>query len=173
MTARDFARLLIKLMGLFVMAMILVSLSYSLAHIPFELPHRPLSQILAFNFIPLFLALLIGWALFRSDRRIADAMLFARDRTDTPQPIEFRKVEEILLALLGIYLIAEGLISIIGVLGGAMGSGTTAFLLTNVIPGFAQILIGAFVFLSSRGLVVLRHKFVEFRTKVRNMGATE
>jgi len=173
MTARDFARLLIKLMGLFVLAMILVHLIYTATYLPFNYRDYGLSATIALGVIPILFALLIGWTLFRSDRLIADTMLFTKDKSGSSEMLDFRKVEEILLALLGVYFVAHGLISLAGAMGSAMGAGEFDVFLTNAIPGFAHILIGAFVFLSSRGLVVLRHKFVEFRTKVRNMGATE
>lgn len=177
MTARDFARLLIKLMGLFVIAMTLVNLTQAISYLPAYRDQTSFAGALFHFLVPLLGSGLIGWLLFKSDRLIADKILFTDEGNDVAGSLSFEKVEEVLLSILGIYLTAYGLIGLMRTLGFVLTYNANmplvssdVFWSTFLIPSLAQIAVGLLVFLSSRGLVVLRHRFVEFRTNDRNIG---
>ncbi|MBO6633204.1 hypothetical protein [Parvibaculum sp.] len=177
MTARDFARLLIKLMGLFILAMTLVQATQAISYLPGYLNQTSLFSVLAIYFVPLLASALIGWFLFKSDRLIADKVLFTGEGNDSAGSLHFGKAEEILLSALGIYLTAYGLIGLTRTLGYVMSStpehpviSSETLWHTFLIPSVAQVLVGLLIFLSSRGLVVLRHRFLDLRDKTRELG---
>ena len=181
MTARDFARLLIKLLGLFIIAMTLVQLTHAVSQLPiYYMDHPSTFRAISLYLIPLLVSLLIGWFLFKSDRLIADRLLFADEGSTTAGNLSFEKVEEVLLSVLGIYLTAYGLIGLMRMFGFVLSYtadqplvSSDVFWNTFLIPSLAQVAIGLLVFLSSRGLVVLRHRFLDIRTNVRNIGTTD
>lgn len=177
MTARDFARLLIKLMGLFVLAMTLVQATQAISYLPGYLNQTSLFSALAIYLVPLMASALIGWSLFKSDRLIADKVLFADEGNDRAGSLHFGKAEEVLLSVLGIYLTAYGLIGLTRTLGYTVSStpehpvvSSETLWHTFLIPSIAQVLVGLLIFLSSRGLVVLRHRFLDLRDKTRELG---
>ncbi|MEP2827562.1 hypothetical protein [Parvibaculum sp.] len=181
MTARDFARLLIKLMGVFVLALTLVQLSQAISYLPTYANQGSLLAVLFLYLVPILIGALIGWFLFKSDRLIADKVMFT-DTGDNPSgSLNFEKAEEILISLLGIYLWAYGLIGLARTLG-LVASLTTAdhpglsedtLWSSYLIPSLAQITVGTLIFLSSRGIVVLRRRFLDIRDKTRALGMDE
>ena len=178
MTARDFARLLIKLMGLFILAITLVQLAQAISYFPSYIEDGSLLKTSTLYGVPILLGVLIGWLLFKSDRIIADRMLFAADAQEQPSTLSFEKAEEMLISILGVYLIAHGLIGLARTLGwlisyASISSGYDTLWDAYFIPAAAEIAIGALVFLSSRGLVVLRQRFLDIRNRVREVGMDE
>lgn len=177
MTARDFARLLIKLMGLFVIAMTLVNLTQAISYLPAYRDQTSFVGALFHFLVPLLGSGLIGWLLFRSDRLIADKVLFTDEGNAAVGSLSFEKVEEVLLSVLGIYLTAYGLIGLMRTLGFVLSYradeslvSSDVFWSTFLIPSLAQIAVGLLVFLSSRGIVVLRRRFLDFRDMARELG---
>lgn len=177
MTARDFARLLIKLMGLFVVAMTLVQATQALSYLPGYMNQTSLFSALAIYFVPLLASALIGWFLFKSDRLIADKVLFTDEGNNRAGSLNFEKVEEILLSVLGIYLTAYGLIGLTRTLGFVMSNtpehpavSSETLWHTFLIPSIAQVLVGLLIFLSSRGLVALRRRLLDMRDTTRELG---
>ncbi|MEQ8267069.1 MAG: hypothetical protein RH982_07725 [Parvibaculum sp.] len=177
MTARDFARLLIKLMGLLILAMTLVQLSQAVSYFPTYVENGSIFSALSLYLVPILFSVLVGWFLFKSDRLIADKMLFAEPGQDQPGTLNFEKTEEILISVLGIYLTASGLIGLARSLGMVLASRPNHSMLSEerlwaayLIPDLVQVLVGLLVFLSSRGFVVLRRRFLDVRDKARELG---
>lgn len=178
MTALDFARLLIKLMGVFVLSLTLVQLSQAISYLPTYANQGSLLAVLFLYLVPILFSALIGWFLFKSDRLIADKVMFT-DTGDNPSAsLNFEKAEEILISILGVYLIATGLIDLARTLGWLISStsatsGYGTLVEVYLIPALAEIVIGALVFLSSRGISVLRRRFLDLRDKTRALGIDE
>lgn len=180
MTARDFARLLIKLMGLFVIAMTLVQLTQAISYLPVYRDQASFVGALLLYLVPLLASGLIGWLLFMSDRLIADRILFADGGNAEVGSLSFEKVEEVLLSVLGIYLTAYGLIGLMRTFGFVLSYkadeslvSSNVFWNTFLIPSLAQIAVGLLVFLSSRGIVILRRRFLDLRDQVRELGTNK
>ncbi len=175
MNYHDLTRLLIKIMGLFILAWSISSGALSMGTVVWSYRDHGIAYPLGFIIIPIFIALAIGGVLFLGDRRIANAIVFQTSDDDDAAKTDFRRLEQIGIALLGLYLTAMALKSLLGISVSTIGA-----LLREQDPRLTssysylleysfQLGIGLAIFLCSNGIATLRQRILEFRDTVRNL----
>jgi hypothetical protein len=118
MDQRDLARLLVKITGLLIMAYTLVLLPYhAAATLPFL--QRPnvrsdwadlgLLEVAGIIIVPALIAIGVGLCLFLGSGRIVNRYLIPGGQDRPIQATDLRGVEEVAVAVLGFYFLADGL----------------------------------------------------------------
>lgn len=176
MTHHDLARLVSKLLGLFIIASTVIGMIFIFPTWQFQESRLSWQWMVGFYVIPELIGLTIGVIFLRADKRIADALVIKYDATDLNSAIDYKEVESILIALLGLYLTADGIPPMIYALSNfVIVSFEIGFLalpnLEFVAKQSVQIFIGIGLFLGSGGLMLWRRRFLNIRYKVQTWDA--
>jgi hypothetical protein len=169
MSMRDLTRAIIKIMGLFILTH---GILYGV-----ELPGLILASLkdqtplyLALGIVlPFILEIALGVILLRADARLTDTLIFRHDEAKAESAIDLRNVEQIGIALMGLYIAATGLPGLVQNIFQYMKTtpmihtDVSYFWFSDVSRSLCQVLIGIFLFLGSKGLVGLRHWLLESR----------
>ncbi|MDO8421016.1 MAG: hypothetical protein Q7S99_02535 [Parvibaculum sp.] len=172
MNYRDLSRLMLKLLGLFIIASALARIPLSILALQIKTTHLTWTIWLIGYALPLTTVLLFGLILFRADKRITNTFITEVGAEELATGINYTRIEEILIALLGFYFIADALPHTLVVTGQYIAlysaSGPTT------IPSFSTIanqlialIIGILLVVGSRGLALWRHRFLSLRNAGR------
>ncbi len=179
MTFHDLSRLMIKFLGLFIIATTISYIPFLIDALRLPYDDRTLSKILLLDIAPLVAMLLIGLLLFRADTRIANAIIFVSEESDSTSNIDYLRIESMLIALLGLYLAVTSLQSIAGYLIHFLFGDSAIGFVQNILLNFvrdlavltAKFLLGASLVLGSNGLTLWRHRFLNIRNVVQTWDA--
>lgn len=172
MNYRDLSRLMLKLLGLFILASAMASVP--LSFMALQLTDRDMSwTIWLLDYIlPLASVFLIGLILFRADKQITNTFITEAGANELASGIDYTRVEAILIALLGFYLVADALPYTVIVLGQyialySVSGPTTIPSLSMIANQLISLGIGIGLILGSRGLALWRHRFLSLRNAGR------
>lgn len=175
MTLRDIARLAIKIAGLIIIVSAVTDVPHLLGRLLPLQPPMTARDVVAMAFAPPAIAALIGLLMFWGAGRIADRLLVAPAPPGQSGGLDLRGIEEIVIAALGLYLVATGIADAVYYWGkvGLYHRMVTenTFPMPVILEGdfggilstAARLLIGAMLFLLSRGIVAIRRRLLSLR----------
>ncbi len=175
MNYHDLTRLLIKIMGLFILAWSITQTFLNVGYSIFSYQQYGLALLLGGYVIPSILAIIVGLILFLGDRRLANRVVSLTGDSAQNGRLDFHRLEQIGIALLGLYLSINGMKMLIGISAHQILSDTQSqraisdFNYEKIVEYSAQLLIGILIFLCSNGIATFRQRFLEIRDRVRNL----
>lgn len=172
MTYHDLSRLMTKLLGLFIIASTFVALISTIPALQIQETTLTWKPVVGYYVVPSLICLIVGLIFLHADKRIADTIVIKSDSTDQTSSIDYLKVEAILIALLGLYLTATALPSLLSALVQFVFHSIQIDTLSTaslyyVAERSVQVFIGIGLILGSNGLTVWLHRLLNFRHKVQ------
>ncbi len=175
MQQRDLARLLVKIAGLVIVVSALTDLPIAFGRVFASKYQENLFEVVAQTIAPAGLSILAGLVMYWGAGSIVDRVLLARGTSPIAPPTDFRAIEEIALAVLGIYVFSSGLAEGVYYWGKwdlfyryAFENGYSAPPIpqtefAGIGAAATRLVVGTALFLWSRGIVGLRRCLIALR----------
>ncbi|WP_395678159.1 hypothetical protein [Inquilinus sp.] len=175
MPLRDIARLAIKIAGLIIIVVAVTDVPHLLAGMLPLQPPMTVRDVVAMAFTPPAIAALIGLLMVWGAGRIADRLLAGPAAPAQDGGLDLRGVEEVAIAAIGLYFVATGIADAVYYWGkiGLYHRFITENALAmpvileadfgGILSAAARVVIGALLFLLSRGVVAMRRRLLSLR----------
>jgi hypothetical protein len=182
LTRRDLTRLFVKFFGLFILLIAIVPLLNNIVGFIFVLRTLDASntaytwQTIAFMaaslFIPLAVQVAIGLCFLRWSGRIADKVSPAPEKDEIVEAADLRNIEITLVAMLGLYFIAEGLAELCRDLSSWIYRGSLSEIwIRSFVYTLVKLAIGVLLVLGRGGSTAMRHRIHAWVRKWRTWPA--